>query len=188
MIFANSVLYAAQDDSIYRLPAGARFSVKVDAEINSGSASVNDTFLATVTRPVKVREVVVLPAGTLIEGRVTSVERSSAASQSGKLGVVFEALKIAGQSRRIEAALVEPLTASSSRAFTFLSIVGGLAAGAAIGAASNASNGALIGAVAGAGAGSGIALLRKGKDVRIRKNVEFEIELKKDVSLPVLDY
>jgi len=46
----------------------------------------------------------------------------------------------------------------------------------------------LIGAGIGGGVGTAVALLRKGKDVRIRKGEEFEIELRKEVMLPVLDY
>ena len=56
------------------------------------------------------------------------------------------------------------------------------------GAVSKANNGALIGAGVGAGAGTAVALLRKGKDVRIRDGEEFEIVLKKEIVLPVLDY
>ncbi|MBK6724919.1 MAG: hypothetical protein IPG58_17140 [Acidobacteria bacterium] len=75
----------------------------------------------------------------------------------------------------------------SSNTFSILSILGGAAAGALVGAASSPT-GALIGAGVGAGAGTGAALLRKGKDVRIRRGEEFEIELRKPVTLTVLDY
>ena len=47
-----------QSDSIYRLPAGTRISLEVDAEVNSRVSSVNDTFLATVAKPVVVRDAV----------------------------------------------------------------------------------------------------------------------------------
>ena len=188
LIFANSYLTLGQPDSIYRLPAGTRIRVKLDAEINSRVSSINDTFLAAVAKPVFIRDAVVLPAGTLIEGRVSSVTRAAAGGQAGKLDVVFETMKISNQIRHIDAAMVTPIRAGSSRTFNILSILGGLGAGAAIGAASNSSNGALIGAGVGGGAGTAVAMLRKGKDVRIRKGEEVEIELRKEVVLPVLDY
>jgi len=72
--------------------------------------------------------------------------------------------------------------------FTALSIIGGLAAGTAIGAVTNGGTGALIGAAIGGGAGTAVAMLKKGKDQRIKKGNEFEIELKKEIVLPVLDY
>jgi len=188
LIFANSVFLFGQTDTIYRLPAGTRISLKLDVEISSRFSSVNDTFLATVTKPVKIREATVLPIGTVIEGRVSSVERAAGGGQGGSLDVMFETLKISNEIRRIEGMLVTPLPPSSSGAFKFLSVVGGVAVGAALGAASKTSSGTLIGAAVGAGAGTSIALLRKGKDVRIKKGEEFEIELKKEVLLPVLDY
>ena len=188
LIFANPNVLFGQPDSIYRLPAGTRIKLKLDAEINSKVSSVNDTFIATVAQPVMIRETVVLPVGTVIEGRVSGVKHGAGAGQSGTLDVVFETLKISNESRRIDGTMITQIRAESSRAFSVLSILGGLAAGAAIGGASNSSSGALIGAAVGAGAGTSIAFLRKGKDVRIRKGEEFDIELKKEVVLPVLDY
>ena len=54
--------------------------------------------------------------------------------------------------------------------------------------ATTSGSGALIGAGVGGGAGTCIALLRKGRDAKIDRGGEFEIELKKEVILPVLDY
>ncbi len=186
LLFANFLF--GQTDSIYRLPAGTRINLKLDAEINSKVSSRDDTFIATVSNAVKIRDAVVLPVGTVIEGRVSEVSRADIGGQNGKLEVVFEILKISNETRRIDGSLVTPLKAESTRSFSILSVLGGLAAGTALGAVSNSSKGLLIGAAAGAGAGTGVALLRKGKDVRIKKDVEFEIELKKEVLLPVLDY
>lgn len=188
LIFANSVLLYAQPDSIYRLPAGTRITLKLDAEINSKVASVNDTFLATVAKPVRVREAVVLPIGTVVEGRVTKVTPAAGGSQSGSLDLTFETLKLAKETRRIEGVMIKPLSIRSSNAFSFISVLGGAAAGAAIGAATRTSAGAILGGAVGAGAGGTVAFLRKGKDVRLRKDEEFEIEVKKEVMLPVLDY
>ncbi|MBK6724918.1 MAG: hypothetical protein IPG58_17135 [Acidobacteria bacterium] len=82
LIFVNSTLVLrAQDDSIYRLPAGTKISLRMDAEINSRVASVNDTFLAYVTKPVKRRDVVVVPQEAVVEGRVTKVSPASGGSE-----------------------------------------------------------------------------------------------------------
>lgn len=189
LIFANSIFLSAQPgDTIYRLPAGTRISVELDTEINSEISSVNDTFLAKVTRPVRIRESVVVPTGSVVEGRVVAVEHATAANRNGSLEVVFESLKLSADVRRIDAVKVSPITTNPSKLFSFLSVAVGAAAGAIIGSASKNAKGTAIGATIGAGTGTGIALLKKGKDVRIRKDEEFEIELKKEVTLPVLDY
>ena len=188
LIFVNSTLaISAQDDSIYRLPAGTKIRLRMDAEINSRVASVNDTFLAYVAKPVKRRDVIVVPDETIVEGRVTKVTPASGGSENGQIEVVFESLKFANATRQIDGVATKPFRAISSHTFSILSILGGAAAGALVGSASSP-RGALIGAGIGAGAGTGAAMLRKGKDVKIRRGEEFEIELRKDVTLPVLDY
>lgn len=187
LIFANLYALFGQPDSIYRLPARTRIRVKIDLELTSRVASLNDTFIVIVAKPVSVRDMVVLPTGTKIEGRVSGISPASG-GQGGRLNVVFETLKISNTTRRIDGVMVTPIRAGSSRTFSILSILGGAAAGAALGGASNSGRGALIGAGIGAGVGTGIALSRKGMDVTMRKGEEFEIELKKEVVLPVLDY
>lgn len=190
LIFANTILSFAQEaaDSIYRLPVGTRILLKLDAELNSKVSSVDDTFLATIAKPVVVREATVLPTGTVIEGRVAAVERASGGGQSGSLDIVFETLKLPGELRRIEGFMVRPPVERPSRTVAFLSVIGGAALGAIVGGATRSSSGAVIGGAVGAAAGTGGAFLYKGRDVRIRKDQEFEIELKKEVLLPVADY
>ncbi|MEO6655152.1 MAG: hypothetical protein ABIO36_03645 [Pyrinomonadaceae bacterium] len=188
LIFANSIVLFAQPDSIYQLPAGTHIRLKLDAEINSKSASVNDTFLAIVSKPVLVRDTIVLPAGVVVEGRVSSVLQAASGGQNGNLVLAFETLNISSDKRRIDGVMTAPVFANASQTFSILSILGALAAGAAVGGVAGSSRGALIGGGVGAGIGASIALLRKGKDAKIRKGEEVEIELKKEVVLPVLDY
>jgi hypothetical protein len=188
LFFASFTIISAQD-SIYKLPPGTKMILQMETEINSKVSSVNDTFIAKISKPVIVREQTVLPPGTIIEGRITKVERASSGGQSGKMEVRFETIKFPdGVKREIEGFLVNELKAESTATTSVLAVVGGTAIGALFGAVSKSDNGVLIGAGVGAGAGTGFALLRKGKNVRIRTSEEFEIELKKEVVLPVTDY
>ena len=188
-LFFASFLAARSQDSIYRLEAGTKIRVSMDNEINSEVAGVNDTFTTKIAEPVRVRETIVLPVGTVIEGRVTKVERAASGGKGGILSVRFETLRFEnGEKREIEGVLVNELKAASSQKTSILAVIGGTAIGALLGAVSKAENGALIGAGIGAGAGTGVALVRKGKNVRIKTNEKFEIELKKQVTLPVQDY
>lgn len=185
LIFANSI--SAQSDTLYRLPPGTRIRLTLDAELSSKVASINDTFLATVATPVLVRDMVALPAGTLIEARIKSVKRASGFGRSGMMDVTFESMRFANASRPIDGVLIGRQPAAPSKVFNIGSILAGLAGGTAVGAASS-SRGALIGAGIGAGVGAGIASARKGAEFRIKKGEEFEIELRKEVTLPVIDY
>lgn len=161
----------------------------METEINSKVSGVNDTFITRIAQPVVIRDAMVLPVGTIIEGRVTKVERAAVGGQGGKLEVRFENLRFAnGVKRNIEGKLINPLKAESIQKTSILTLIGGTTVGALFGAASRKENGALVGAGVGVGIGAGAAYLRKGKDVRIKTDEEFEIELEKEVVVPVLDY
>lgn len=189
LIFANYSSANAQPGSIYRLPAGIRMTLKLDAELSSRVSSVNDTFVAVLTKPVFVRDTIVLAKGTVVEGRVASVERAAHGGKAGRLDVTFEWLRLSkDQARKIDAALVNAISVRSSGRFRTLSIFAGAIVGGAVGAVTKSPTNAVIGAGVGGGAGAVIGLAKQGREARIAKDEEFEIELKGEVILPVLDY
>lgn len=148
LIFGTSLAAAGQ--GIYRLPAGTRLRVKADIELSSKVASVDDTFLVTVSEPVKVNDMIVLPMGSVVEGRVTGVTHAAGFGRSGSLKVVFENLKVFGGARSIDGALTGAI--APSRPF-FL-----------------------------------VACFVKGHEARLKKDEVFDIELKKEVTLPATAY
>lgn len=186
LIFASYISTNAQN--LNEIPAETLLRVRMDNEINSRFAGVNDTFTATLPQPLRINETIFLPAGTVVEGRITRVKRA-AAGRNGSLKMAFETLRLAnGEKRSMSGVLVNELTAESSTRTNVLTILGGTALGTIAGAVSKADNGWLIGAGLGGAAGTGIALLRKGKDVGIKADEEFEIKLTRAVSLPVQDF
>ncbi len=190
MLFAISVSFAcAQTSSVYDVPAGTLISVRMDNEINSKISSVSDTFTTTLAEPLIIHDVVVLPSGTIIEGKIERVKRAAIGSKNGNLIVSFEVLRLAdGTKRAIEGVLAKELKANASPKTKTLTVLGAVAIGVIGGAASKAQNGALIGAGVGAGAGTIVALLQKGKDVSIQADQRFEIRLTKNIFLPPQDY
>lgn len=189
LFFANVSYASAQGGSIYRLPAGTRIRLQMDAGISSKISSVSDTFTATVARPIVVNDVVVLPSGTVIEGRVIEVAGADIGGKNGRLKLRFESMRFADDRKRvIDGILIQELRPRSDTAWKMITIFGGTAAGAAIGAIAGRGNGVLAGAGIGAGAGTAAAFLKKGKDVYIRTDEEFEIELKSEVTLPAREY
>jgi hypothetical protein len=157
-LFVISGELAAQTDSIYRLPAGTRFRVRMDSEIGSKFSSPNDTFIARLAAPVIVRDVVMIPAGTIVEGRVLNASQARFGGRDGRIEIRMEKLQFSDD-------LFRPIYGVPLRSFepkrpkTFW-----------------------------LWAGTGIAFLKKGKDVRLREDDVFDIELKKEVVLPVKDY
>lgn len=186
-----SLLFAitSAQSSVHTLDAGTRIKVRMDVEVNSEVATANDTFTVKTADAIRIGETVLLPAQTVIEGRVVRANEAASGGKPGILEVRFERLMLdGGESRTIDAALVKPLKAESTGKSSILAVIGGTAVGALLGAVTKSGNGALIGAGIGAGAGTGIALSRKGKNVRIRSGEVFEIVLNRDVVLPVKDF
>lgn len=188
LFFLNLIGVEAQ--SIYTLPIGTKIRVQMDNEINSKVSGVNDTFTATVSNAVIVREIEMIPKGSIIEGKILEVKAASAGKTNGFLNLRFDTLLFPeGEKRQIEAVLVNTdLTGKKSSSFTALSIFGGTAIGAIFGAITGKSKGAVIGAGVGAGAGTVISLAQKGNEARIKANEEFEIRLNKEVTVPVKDF
>ncbi len=189
LIFVSYLIVNGQPVSLYKLPVGTRIKLKLDAEISSRISTRNDTFLATVSQPVMIRNTVVLAPGVVIEGRVTGVKPASSYGRSGKIDLVFESMKFSDASIcRIDAVLVDKLLGKRNVAIGVISVLGGTAGGAVVGGLLRTENGAIIGSAIGAGIGTGVALARKGSEVGIKGDTEFEIVLRKEVVLPVLDY
>lgn len=194
-VFATLILFfasfyqsqAQSADSIYRLPAGTRIKVRMDGDIGSKFSSVNDTFVTRIALPVVVRGVTVLPVGTIIEGRITLAQPAELGSRNGRIDIRMETLRFSEVvDRPIEGSLVKPFAVKHSG--RLWPTVGGTVIGAAVGFAIGSVPGAAIGAGIGGGIGAGASYTKRGSDIHLKEDDTFEIELKKEVVLPVLDY
>lgn len=189
LIFLNFSSLNAQPDPAYVLPAGTRIKVRMDTEISSKVNAVNDTFIVRVIEAVTNESGVMIPAGSIIDGRIARVERADIGGVNGRLEPEFIRLRLNRRDAiELDARLVKPLRPPSRSLFKIVTIGGFTAIGALFGAAADGKQGAAIGAAIGAGSGAGVAYLRKGEDVRIKTNEEFEIELKKEVILPAREF
>ena len=164
-------------------------TLRLDDAISSRYSTAGDTFVARTAKAVIVGDVTVIPVGTQVEGRVSAAKAASGGGHSGDLDVTFvNLLYSSGTKCGIDGSLRSKLVPERKRSFSYLSVLGGAGAGALLGAVTGSGRNVLIGTAAGAGAGAIIAASRKGSEVGIGKNVEFDIELNKEVVLPVLDY
>lgn len=190
IFFLLGINIAKAQPNINTLPIGTKIRVRMDNEINSKVSGVNDTFTATVSHPVFVRDVEIIPIGTVVEGRILEAKAATSGKVNGFLDVKFESYRLPNDSKRqFDASLFnQNLLENKSSVFTTISIFGGTAIGAILGGIIGKSKGAAIGAGAGAGAGTAIAMLKKGKEVRIKANQEFEIRLNKELTVPAKDF
>jgi len=158
LLFAIAETVAAQTDSIYRLPVGTKFQLRMTDEISSKFSTANDTFRARLAAPIVVHDVVMVPAGTEVEGRVVSASHAAFGGRNGQIEVQMETLRLANNMfRPIYGVPLAPLDADRPKTFWHW-------------------------------AGAGISFLKKGRDVRLMPDDVFEVVLKKEVVLPVKDY
>lgn len=180
----------------YTVPANTVLSVRMNQTIGSETARVGDQFTTTVMVPVYASGIEVIPAGSEVVGRVTTVTRASRKSQAGTIGVHFVSLRLpTGITRAMNGDLTnvsEEVNADNEggvggQSATKRNVVfvgGGAAAGALIGGIAGGGKGAGIGAGVGAGLGVAGALFSKGHEAVVKSGTEFGVILNQSLSLP----
>lgn len=170
--------------------------VRMNEKISSGSSRVGDRFTTTVVDPVYANGIEVIPAGSTVNGRVTTIDRASRKSQSGSMGVKFVSVETPnGSSYAINGSLTSLSSNDvnadneggvSGRSATKRNVVfigGGAATGALIGAIAGGGKGAGIGSAVGAGLGVAGAIFAKGKEAEVEPGTEFGVILNQSVSI-----
>jgi hypothetical protein len=145
----------------YEIAVGTEMDVRLQQELSSETAMVEDRFEATtVVDLYDNNERLVVPAGSLMRGVVSEVDRASRTDRRGALTVTFDQLTTNGRTYDIRASVTEALEAGVSGE------VGKIGAGAGIGAILGGILGGTKGAIAGIliGAG-GTVLATEGNDV-----------------------
>jgi hypothetical protein len=77
----------------YQVAAGSALLLKLRTPLNSGSASVDDQVEATLWSPVIQEGVELVPAGSVVFGRVVDVVRASERQPVGALTFVFSIIE-----------------------------------------------------------------------------------------------
>ena len=182
----------------FTVPADTVIRVRMDTELNSRSARVGDRFSTTVTEPVYGggSGVDVIPVGSKIWGRVSSVKRAQRRSP-GQITVSFNQVELPNGVRHTINGSLSSLQADDvnsdnestvsgrgNRKRDAVFIGGGAATGAIIGAIAGGGKGAAIGAILGGGAGTGARVYEREQDAEVKSGTEFGVILNRGVSLP----
>ena len=182
----------------YQISTNQTFHVRLGQTLNSGKAQVGDTFTTTVVDPVySTNGIELVPAGSVISGRVTAVEKARKDGKPGTLSVVFYHLKLPNNRAAAMSGSLADLSSgntssdnegtasakkSSHRNVKFIG--GGAGGGALIGAIAGGGKGAAIGAGVGAGVGFIAKKLKKGDEAKVEQGTEFGVILNRAISLP----
>ena len=183
---------------LYTVSTGTIFRVRMNNTLSSKTARVGDTFTTTVTEPVySSTGQVVIPTGSTVTGRVTSVLPARKGGKPGEIGVSFVSVRVpSGRTRAINGSLTDlnsedaksdnesVATGDKMKNRKLIFIGGGGAGGAILGAAVGGGKGAIIGGLLGAGAGYLGDKLTKGEEASVRSGTEFSVYLNQSVSMP----
>jgi hypothetical protein len=181
----------------YTVPANEVIRVRINQSLNSGTARVGDRFSTTVTEPVYGSNgIEVIPVGSRVWGRVSSVRRSGRRSP-GTITVSFTSVQLPnGRSYPINGSLSSLQTdevnadnegtvaGGSNRKRDAVFIGGGAAGGALIGAIAGGGKGAAIGAILGGALGTGARVYEKEREADVKSGTEFGVILNRSVRLP----
>lgn len=160
------------------IPSGTQLSIELASSIGSASSRVEDPVRAILSRPVLVDGTEALPAGTIVMGHVTSVERPGRVKGRGRIAFRFTSAAPAGSAERIpiRTATVTRL-APATKKEDAAKIGGGAAGGAVIGGILGGGDGAAKGAVVGGAAGTGLVLSTRGRDVTLGPGAALSVRL-----------
>ena len=146
------------------VPVGSEFDVRIQSSLSSATAKVEDRVDATTMVDFKdERGRVLIPAGSLMRGTVTSVTKATRTERTGKMTVAFDRLTVGSRSYPVRATVTQAIESEGIKGEAG-KIGIGAGAGAILGAILGGAKGALAGILIG---GGGTIIATEGKDVEL---------------------
>ena len=151
---------------ILTIPAGTVLPLELTTAVSSATAQVETPVSARLRRAVTVDGTTALPAGSIVHGEVSEVDRAGRVQGRSRLALRFTSVVIDG---RRESLRTNPVAfeGEATKSEDATKIGAGAGIGAAIGGLLGGGSGAAKGAVIGGAAGTGAVLATRGKDVEL---------------------
>ena len=169
----------------FTLPEGTKLSLELITPVNSASSRSEDQVETILHSPVVVDGIEVLPAGSRVNGVVTSAVPAGKVKGRASVSVKFTDLLAGEESYPIQARF--GMTAPATTKEDAMKIGIPAAGGAVIGAIIGGGKGAAIGATIGGGGGTAAVLMTPGKEIGLSSGARIAVSLDKpiDVRVPV---
>lgn len=151
----------ASSTNAWEVPVGTEVDVRLQTHLNSGTAKVENRFEATTLVDVVRNERVLIAAGSVMRGTVTSVTPAGRLQRKGSLTLSFDRITINGRTYSMRGTVTQALESEGIRGETD-KIATGAGVGAIIGGILGGVRGALTGILIGAG---GVVAATEGEDV-----------------------
>jgi hypothetical protein len=178
------------------VPAGTALIVKLETTLATFSNKAGDPFQARLTQAVVLNGKTLIPAGTMVEGRVTRVSEPRRISGKPTIGILPEALILpTGERFFLDATLVDTnagrdtdvnqegeFKGSGHDRRDQMETGGGAAGGMLIGGLVGGPPGVVIGGVVGAGS-TGVHWLSKHRSATLMAGTELTLELNRPLAM-----
>ena len=155
------------------LPVGQELDVRLQDTLNSGTNQVEDRFEATSVVDLEVDGRVVIPAGSVLRGVISSVESAGRIDRKGSLTVSFDQITVNNRTYPMRGTVTEALESEGMRGEA-AKIGTGAGVGAIIGGILGGFKGALAGILIG---GGGVIAATEGKDVDLPAGTILRVRL-----------
>lgn len=171
-----------------RLSAGTAVDIAATDTISSRTAKVGDAFTARVVADVKNGSgQVVIPAGSIVNGKITDVKPAPNPRTPGTLTLSVTSVTVRGSSYAIDATVDSVETIHRGRGVTTgdaAKVGAGAVAGAVLGRVIGGNKkGTIIGGVVGGIAGAGVASQTKDSDIVLPAGAHIIIKLTKELAV-----
>ncbi len=166
------------------IAAGTALPLEMTSTISSASAEVEAPVSAKLRNAITVDGETAIPAGTILRGNVTDVERSGRVSGRAHLSFAFNEANVRGDREDLK---TNPLTfeAEATKGEDATKVGAGAVGGAILGGILGGKKGAAKGAIAGGAAGTGVVLATKGKEVTVNEGTDVTATLAQPLTLRV---
>jgi hypothetical protein len=145
------------------IPAGQEIDVRLQTSLSSETATPEQRFESTTAVDVTQDGAVLIPAGSVVRGVVTAVERPGRLDRVGRLTLSFDQITVRGRSYPMRGMATQIFESGGIRDEVGTAGVGA-GVGGVIGGLIGGVKGAVLGAVIGAG---GAVAATEGKDVHL---------------------
>jgi hypothetical protein len=161
------------------LPVDTEFDVRLQTPLGSRTAQVEDRFEATTMVDLRQGDRILVPAGSVVRGVVSSVVKAGRIERKGSVTVAFDRITISGRSYPIRGTVTQALESEGIRGET-TRIGTGAGVGAIIGGILGGVKGALAGILIG---GGGVIAATDGQDVELPAGSVLRVRLDSPLNL-----
>jgi hypothetical protein len=155
------------------IPAGQEIDVRLQTELSSDTAQVEQRFEATTVADLYRGNDVLIPAGSILRGVISSVDKASRTDRKGSLTVAFDQITIRNRTYPMRGTVTQALESEGIRGEA-PRIGAGAGIGAIIGGIIGGVKGALLGVLIG---GGGTIAATEGKDVTLPAGTILRVRL-----------